>query len=64
MAYTNENQQLMQKLSGEISKVIKGKGEAVQLILTALLAQGAVYAGRDGFRHHRIHDGQPRGKPL
>lgn len=82
MAYTNENQQLMQKLSGEISKVIKGKGEAVQLILTALLAQGhvliedvpgrgqdhpcdgsgegnwtfipqgAVYAGRDGFRHH------------
>lgn len=42
MAYTNENQQLMQKLSGEISKVIKGKGEAVQLILTALLAQGNV----------------------
>ena len=42
MAYTNENQQLMQKLSGEISKVIKGKGEAEQLILTALLAQGHV----------------------
>lgn len=42
MAYTNENQQLMQKLSGEISKVIKGKGEAVQLILTALLAHGHV----------------------
>ena len=42
MAYTNEHQQLMQKLSGEISKVIKGKGEAVQLILTALLAQGHV----------------------
>lgn len=42
MAYTNENQQLMQKLSGEISKVIKGKGEAVQLILMALLAQGHV----------------------
>ena len=42
MAYTNENQQLMQKLSGEISNVIKGKGEAVQLILTALLAQGHV----------------------
>lgn len=42
MAYTNENQQLMQRLSGEISKVIKGKGEAVQLILTALLAQGHV----------------------
>ena len=42
MAYTNENQQLMQKLSGEISKGMKGKGEAVQLILTALLAQGHV----------------------
>ena len=40
MAYTNENQQLMKKLSAEISKVIKGKDEAVQLILTALLAQG------------------------
>lgn len=42
MAYTNENQQLMKKLSGEIAKVIKGKDEAVQLILTALLAQGHV----------------------
>ncbi len=42
MAYTNENQQLMKKLSAEISKVIKGKDEAVQLILTALLAQGHV----------------------
>ena len=42
MAYTNENQQLMKKLSSEISKVIKGKDEAVQLILTALLAQGHV----------------------
>ena len=42
MAYINENQQLMMKLAGEISKVIKGKSEAVQLILTALLAQGHV----------------------
>lgn len=42
MAYTNENQQLMKKLSAEISKVIKGKDEAVQLILTALLSQGHV----------------------
>ncbi|MGN1341316.1 MAG: AAA family ATPase [Oscillospiraceae bacterium] len=42
MAYINENQQLMKKLAGEISKVIKGKSEAVQLILTALLAQGHV----------------------
>ena len=48
MAYTNENQQLMQKLSGEISKVIKGKGEAVQLILTALLAQGQGGEGGGG----------------
>ncbi len=30
------------RLAGEISKVIKGKSEAVQLILTALLAQGHV----------------------
>ena len=42
MAYTNENQQLMQKLSGEISKVIKGKGEAEQHILTAQLELGHV----------------------
>ncbi len=42
MAYISENQQLMQRLAGEISKVIKGKSEAVQLILTALLAQGHV----------------------
>ena len=42
MAYMNANQQLMKPLAGEISKVIKGKNEAVQLILTALLAQGHV----------------------
>lgn len=42
MAYTNDYHQLMKRLSGEISKVIKGKEEAVQLILTALLAQGHV----------------------
>lgn len=42
MAYMNANQQLMKRLAGEISKVIKGKDEAVQLILTALLAQGHV----------------------
>lgn len=42
MAYLNENQQRMTRLAGEISKVIKGKSEAVQLILTALLAQGHV----------------------
>lgn len=42
MAYMNANQQLMKRLAGEISKVIKGKNEAVQLILTALLAQGHV----------------------
>lgn len=42
MAYMNENQRLMSRLAGEISKVIKGKEEAVQLILTALLAQGHV----------------------
>lgn len=42
MAYMNENQRLMSRLAGEISKVIKGKEEAIQLILTALLAQGHV----------------------
>ena len=42
MAYLNENQQRMTRLAGEISKVIMGKSEAVQLILTALLAQGHV----------------------
>lgn len=42
MAYFNENQRLMSRLAGEISKVIKGKDEAVHLILTALLAQGHV----------------------
>ena len=41
MAYMNGNQ-LMSRLGAEISKVIKGKQEAVQLILTALLAQGHV----------------------
>ena len=42
MAFFYENQRLMSRLAGEISKVIKGKDEAVQLILTALLAQGHV----------------------
>lgn len=42
MSYRSEKQQLMTSLSEEISKVIKGKKEAVQLILTALLAQGHV----------------------
>lgn len=36
------NQQLIPSLAEEISKVIKGKGDAVQMILTALLARGHV----------------------
>lgn len=31
MAYTNENQQLMQKLSGEISKVIRERARLCSL---------------------------------
>lgn len=42
MSYTIENQRLISKLAEEISKVIKGKSEAVTLILTALLAEGHV----------------------
>ena len=36
------NQELIPSLAGEISKVIKGKNDAVQMILTALLARGHV----------------------
>ena len=42
MAYFSGGQQLTSRLAAEISKVIKGKEEAVQLILTAMLAQGHV----------------------
>lgn len=35
-----DNQALISRLAAEISKVIKGKPEAVQMILTVLLAQG------------------------
>ena len=42
MAYFSGGQQLIGRLAAEISKVIKGKEEAVQLILTAMLAQGHV----------------------
>lgn len=36
------NQYLMGELAGEISKVIKGKGEPLLIVLTGLLAQGHV----------------------
>ena len=36
------NQRLISELADEISKVIRGKTDAVQMILTALLAQGHV----------------------
>lgn len=42
MDYFSGGQQLIGRLAAEISKVIKGKEEAVQLILTAMLAQGHV----------------------
>ncbi len=37
-----QGQHLISQLSDEISKVIKGKDEAVMMILTVLLAQGHV----------------------
>ncbi len=37
-----QNQHLMSALAGEISKVIKGKDEALLIVLTALLARGHV----------------------
>ena len=42
MSYIKENQQLIAKLAAEISGVIKGKDDAVRMILTALLSQGHI----------------------
>lgn len=42
MSEYNTNQELIPSLAEEISKVIKGKKDAVQMILTALLARGHV----------------------
>ncbi len=42
MSYMETNQRLISRLSGEISKVIKGKPEAVKMILTALLSEGHI----------------------
>lgn len=42
MSYMQSNQQLITKLAGEISKVIKGKSAAVTMILTALLSEGHI----------------------
>ncbi len=42
MSYMEENQQLISRLSAEISKVIKGKSNAVEMVLTSLLSQGHI----------------------
>lgn len=42
MSYMQSNQQLISSLAGEISKVIKGKSNAVAMILTALLSEGHI----------------------
>ncbi len=42
MSYMEENQQRIAQLSAEISKVIRGKKDAVEMVLTALLAQGHI----------------------
>lgn len=42
MSYMQSNQQLVGRLADEISKVIKGKGNAVTMILTALLSEGHI----------------------
>lgn len=42
MSYMEENQQRIAKLAAEISKVIKGKDEAVRMILTSLLSESHI----------------------
>ena len=42
MSYMEANQRLVARLAGEISKVIKGKPDAVRMILTALLSEGHI----------------------
>ncbi|MGN0651033.1 MAG: AAA family ATPase [Oscillospiraceae bacterium] len=42
MQDTTENQQLIEKLGREISKVIRGKDDVIRMILVALLAEGHV----------------------
>ena len=42
MSYMEENQRLIAELSAEISKVIKGKKDAVEMVLTSLLSQGHI----------------------
>ena len=42
MSINSENQELLSELGAEISKVIKGKDEALFIVLTALLARGHV----------------------
>ena len=42
MSYMEENQRLVAELAAEISKVIKGKKDAVEMVLISLLSQGHI----------------------
>lgn len=42
MSYNSGNRQLIERLAAEISKVIRGKNDAVTMILTALLSEGHI----------------------
>ncbi|MBQ4164953.1 MAG: MoxR family ATPase [Oscillospiraceae bacterium] len=42
MSYNSDNRQLIERLAAEISKVIRGKSDAVTMILTALLSEGHI----------------------
>lgn len=42
MSYNSGNRRLIEKLAAEISKVIRGKSDAVTMILTALLSEGHI----------------------
>lgn len=42
MSYMEDNQRLVKRLAAEISKVIKGKNDAVVMLLTALLSRGHI----------------------
>lgn len=42
MSYMEDNQRLVKRLAAEISKVIRGKDDAVVMLLTALLSRGHI----------------------
>ena len=54
-----QGQHLISQLSEEISKVIKGKDEAIMMILTVLLAQGHVLIAFDCVKDYPSRIEQP-----